>query len=107
MYISRIAEKITKDRLSNKKVLMVLGARQVGKTTLIKKILQGQNAVFFNFDAQVDLDRFKCLSVLSAEEALKSLSNPDFVVIDEAQRWPQTAQAVKGWYDYEIKCKTI
>lgn len=107
MYISRIAEKVIKDRLLNRKVLMMLGARQVGKTTLVKKVLQSRNAVFFNFDAQVDLDRFKSLSSVSAEEAMKSLGNPDVVIIDEAQRWPKTAQVVKGWYDYEVKCKII
>lgn len=107
MYISRIAENIVKDKLSNKKVLMVLGARQVGKTTMVKRILQGRNAVFFNFDAQVDLDRFKSLSAVSASEVMKSLGNPEIIVIDEAQRWAETARVVKGWYDYEIKCKVI
>ncbi len=107
MYISRIAENIVKDKLSKKKVLMVLGARQVGKTTMVKRILQGRNAVFFNFDAQVDLDRFKSLSAVSASEVMKSLGNPEIIVIDEAQRWAETARVVKGWYDYEIKCKVI
>ena len=42
MYIKRKAEKQLSEWLLSKKILIVLGARQVGKTTLIKHFLQNK-----------------------------------------------------------------
>jgi len=39
-YISRLLENQVLESLDNRKVLFIIGARQVGKTTLMKRILE-------------------------------------------------------------------
>lgn len=107
MYIRRLAEENVKNCLNTEKILLILGARQVGKTTLIKHILEGKNAEFFNFDVLVDKDRFAALASLPPIEALGRIKNPDFLVIDEAHRMSDIGRIVKGWYDVGAPVKII
>src|SRR3989339_264059 len=59
MYIHRQAEEIMQKKLKNNKILLILGARQVGKTTLVKHVLEGKKTLFLNLDITVDKDKFK------------------------------------------------
>lgn len=54
-YIRRIAEQPPNDVLVGDRVGVVLGARQVGKTTLVEHVLAGRPALVLNFDVEVDL----------------------------------------------------
>ncbi len=107
MYITRLAEETIRPKLSNKKVLIVLGARQVGKTTLTKRCLEGKLSTFLNLDIEVDKQKFIVASKLPPYDALKILGNPDYVVVDEAQRLPEVGRIVKGWYDADLPVKII
>lgn len=106
MYIHRQAEEIMQKKLKNSKILLILGARQVGKTTLVKHVLQGKKILFLNLDITVDKDKFLALSALSPQEATKNI-NADYLIIDEAQRLPETGRIVKGWYDFGVPFKII
>ncbi|NOR46271.1 MAG: AAA family ATPase, partial [Candidatus Delongbacteria bacterium] len=46
----RTLEKIVKKRINNGKAIIIIGARQVGKTTLIKKILENKDYLFWDGD---------------------------------------------------------
>ncbi len=46
----RIIEEFIKNKINTGKAIIVIGARQVGKTTLIKKILEGKKYLFFDGD---------------------------------------------------------
>ena len=46
----RIIENIVKEKIGSRKAIIIVGARQVGKTTLIKKILKGKEFLFFDAD---------------------------------------------------------
>lgn len=107
MYIPRLAEKLIDKSLKSPKVIMVLGARQVGKTTLIEHILKRQNGTIFNLDIEVDKARIQAAGNLPSEQAIKSLGSTNLLVIDEAQRLPEIGRIVKGWYDAHIPCKII
>jgi len=107
MYINRIAENKVKKLLKNSKVVILLGARQVGKTTLIEQVLKQHKSVILNLDVEVDKARLLGISHLSPENAMKNLENPELLVIDEAQRLPETARIVKGWFDSKVKTKII
>src|SRR3989339_1081871 len=107
MYISRIAEKSIQESLSNKKVLLLLGARQVGKTTIAKQVLQQQDVGFINLDSQIEKEKIMAASALSPTEAIKSLGGHKILVIDEAQRLPEISQTVKSWYDLGAPIKII
>ena len=106
MYIHRLAE----DRISlwmrGSKILLLLGARQVGKTTLLKHCLAATpGVVFLNFDVQIDQQRFLSAASLPPDQAMQALDNPSILVIDEAQRLPQCASVIKGWYDSEVSTR--
>ncbi len=105
MYIERQADKLLQEHLSDKKISMVLGARQVGKTTLLKHALGNVNCCFLNFDVEIDRQRFLAAASLPPQEALKTFGSPDVLVVDEAQRYPKTAEIVKGWFDSELDVK--
>ena len=107
MYIKRKAEEFLVKALKNNKVLIILGARQIGKTTLIKHFMAGEEVVFLNLDSDIDKNRFLALAALEPVEALNTLGNPKYLIIDEAQRLSETGRIVKGWYDSEIKIKII
>lgn len=107
MYINRLAENFVQKSLSNKKILILLGARQVGKTTLLSRVVGGQKSIFLNFDLEVDKERFLAATKLTVEEGIKLLGTPDVLVIDEAQRLEGIGRMVKGWFDSGIKTKII
>ena len=107
MYLKRAAEQPLQDILASDKVGVILGARQVGKTTLVEHVLAGQPAVFLNFDVEVDKARFHGAAALSPGEGLRSLGNPSVLVIDEAQRLPATSRVIKGWYDARLPAKFL
>ncbi|NCA71364.1 MAG: hypothetical protein EOM91_14960 [Sphingobacteriia bacterium] len=61
----RNAEARLKDILAEDKVGIILGARQVGKTTLVERVLAGKGAVFLNFDIELDKARFLAAAALA------------------------------------------
>jgi predicted AAA+ superfamily ATPase len=107
MYLERIAEQRLATILKGNKVGIVLGARQVGKTTLVEHLLVGRKTLFLNFDVQIDKQRFLAAAVLSPEEGLRALGNPEVLVLDEAQRLPEAARIVKGWCDVRLPVRVL
>lgn len=73
MYLKRIAEESLKEILLGDKVGAVLGARQVGKTTLVEHVLAGRSAVFLNFDLEVDKARFLAVASLAPRDGVRAL----------------------------------
>ena len=96
MYISRIAEKQLEKMLKSPKIAIIIGARQVGKTTLVEHLLSGEKTAFLNLDIEVDKQRLLAISALDPKAMMKALAEPKFLVIDEAQRLPEVGRIVKG-----------
>lgn len=107
MYIKRMAEESLAGILEGSKVGIILGARQVGKTTLVEHVLAGRRAVFLNFDVEIDKQRFLAAAALPPGEGLKSFGSPEVMVVDEAQRLPEAARIIKGWYDSRLPVKML
>ena len=107
MIISRCAMPTFLKIIDSGKIAIVVGARQVGKTTLVNEALKSKNMLLLNFDVPFDVARFKAASVLPPVDGLKSLGSPDYLVIDEAQREPETSRIVKGWYDSRLPVKIV
>lgn len=77
-----LAEKITND-LNKKKIILVYGPRQVGKTTLVKQFVRGPTDAYYNCDQEETRLSFQNSNL----EYLSSLVKKyQLVVIDEAQR---------------------
>lgn len=107
MYIPRILEENINKSIKNNKILILLGARQVGKTTLLKKIISTTTGTIINLDIGVDLSKFESASKMTPNEALRFLGGGKVLVIDEAHKYPDTGRVVKGWYDFGIDKKII
>lgn len=107
MYLRRDAERLLKDILEGDKIGVILGARQVGKTTLVERVLGGRSATFLNLDVEVDKSRFLAAASLSPRDGLRSLGSPEVLVVDEAQRLPETSRIIKGWHDSRVAAKVV
>ena len=79
----RLIEKKIKAQVGSGKAIIVVGARQVGKTTLIKKILKGQDYLFLDGD---DPSIRQLLQSPNTEQIRSILAGNKIVFIDEAQR---------------------
>lgn len=106
-YIPRLAQAQFNNLLTSPKVTIILGARQVGKTTLVEHSLQGSKVLLLNLDLELDQRRLEAAATLAPSDALLSLGMPEVLVIDEAQRLPQLGRIVKGWYDAHLPLKVI
>lgn len=82
MYQRYLKERILKKTNSGKAVVLV-GPRQVGKTTLIKEILDNKNYLFLDGD---DPKTRALLNQPNTQEIKQLIGKHDFVFIDEAQR---------------------
>jgi predicted AAA+ superfamily ATPase len=107
MYLKRQAEHDLEEAITSGKVVLVIGARQVGKTTLVEQVLRGEDARFLNFDVEIDKTRFLAAASLPTAEALRALGAPKVLVLDEAQRLPETARIVKGWHDSKVQTRIL
>jgi len=86
MYIKRKLEKVIKANLFQGKVIVVYGARQVGKTTLVRKIAE-ETADTYGYLNCDELDVLGRLQNAGTSEALRQvIGDQKLVVIDEAQR---------------------
>ncbi len=107
MYIHRRITEKFKESLTHKEVTILLGARQVGKTSLVNHVISGSHHVLLNLDVLVDKNRLIELGNLDPSSAWQSLGSPTILAIDEAQNAPLTGKIVKGWYDKHLPLKVI
>ncbi len=88
----RTLKSIILDKMFTKKAIIIVGARQVGKTTLIKEILQGREYLFFDGD---DLPTRSLFTRIGTEEIRTIVGSHTIVFIDEAQRIPDIGITLK------------
>ncbi len=79
----RILENTVKGKIGSGKAIIIVGARQVGKTTLIKNLLQEKKYLFLDAD---DPTIRQLLSSPNTEQIRTILGDYKIVFIDEAQR---------------------
>ena len=80
-------DRTIKDRIESKigkgKAIIIVGPRQVGKTTLIRSLLADQDFIFFDGD---DPTVRKILDTPNTEDIRRLIGNKKVVFIDEGQR---------------------
>lgn len=79
----RFLEKIIREKTGSGKAVIIVGARQVGKTTLIKNILQEKEYLFLDAD---DPTIKQLLTSPNTEQIKTFLGDYKTVFVDEAQR---------------------
>lgn len=104
-------EKIKK-HLSQKEITLLVGARQVGKTTLLRfleedLLAKGAKTLFLNLDIEQDFQFVSTQQALIQRIRLSLGVDGGYVFIDEAQRKPDAGRFFKGIYDMNLPYKFI
>lgn len=90
--IKRIIRTSIENDFFSGKAIVVLGPRQVGKTTLIQDILQGKQHLFLNAD---DSTVRQLLNQPDTFQLEQIIGDNNIVFIDEAQRLPEAGLTLK------------
>ena len=98
--IQRDLTAVLDSKIGKGKVLLLIGPRQVGKTTLLKNMLESvsteKKVQFWNCD-ESDVRQF--LSEANSAKLKSFVGNSDFIVIDEAQRVKDIGLTIKLLHD--------
>src|SRR3990167_6716582 len=97
-FIERDLEKLIKERLFKKKVIILFGARHVGKTTLVKKILAEYPDMGKYFNCEV-FSVQRNLEAIEPEKIKSFFGDAKMVVLDEAQKIPRIGMVLKVMLD--------
>lgn len=98
MEIDRLALDLVLQKIQAKKVIVLLGARRVGKTELIKKLIEKvtEKVLFLNGD---DIESHNLLEIQSTANFKRLLGDTKFLIIDEAQEIPEIGKKLKLMVD--------
>jgi uncharacterized protein len=103
---NRDVEPRIKNKLFKNKVVIIYGPRQVGKTTLSKKIISeyGENGLYMNCELLSDRST---LVEGRPDVFLDAVRGKKIVVLDEAQTIENIGQILKGIIDKEPKIQIV
>ena len=107
--MSKIPRQILKDLQKDcfkGKVIVILGARQVGKSTIIKMLTATQNQNVLWLDGE-NADVHLLLQNSNSERLAQITGNKKFVVIDEAQKIENIGSILKLFADYHKDIQVI
>ena len=108
MMINRYRKKDILKSLENGKITIIIGARQVGKTTLLKEIIKDlDNAIYFNLDIEKDSSYFNSQQELLNKIQLEVGQKMTYIFIDEIQQKTDAGRFLKGIYDMNLPYKFI
>ena len=94
--IRRTLETSLINNLSDDRIIIILGARRVGKTTLFKKVFNTYTHMWLNCD---EPDIRELLSNKSSTALKTLIGNNRLIIIDEAQRVPNIGLTLKLIHD--------
>lgn len=103
--IERLLYKTIENKLFVGKIIILTGARQVGKTTLLKQLLrQKEGVLWLNGD---ELQVQNLFANASADRLLSEFSNSKIVILDEAQRIENIGLRLKLIADSDSEVQVI
>lgn len=98
MYIARSLASIVQSRLFRGKAIVILGARQVGKSTLLKHLTEQTDKTVLSLNCD-DPDTRRMLSDISAVDLRLLVGRNQIIMIDEAQRVADIGMTLKRIVD--------
>ena len=107
IHIQRTIFDSFKNGLQAKKVLVLLGARRVGKTVLIKEFLKNippEDVLLLNGDDIQNVELIRARSIVNYK---RILSGKKYLVIDEAQKIPEIGSKLKLIVDHFDRLKVV
>lgn len=90
--LARILESRIKEKINGGKAIVVVGARQVGKTTLLNELLKNIEYLFLDAD---DPATRNMLQAPTTEQIRTIIGEYKYIFIDEAQRIPGIGMTLK------------
>ena len=103
--IQRLIENNIKNDFNKGKIIVVLGARQVGKTTLFNSIIDDQGSILKlncdDYDDRLDLEN------KTSTELKNLIANHKVVIIDEAQRVENIGLTLKIIADLKLDAQVL
>jgi uncharacterized protein len=98
MNFDRLAYHLVQKKLQPNKVVVLLGARRVGKTKLLEELISNlqEKYIFLNGD---DIQTHQLLEVQSTANFKRFLGETKFLIIDEAQEIPSIGKKLKLMVD--------
>lgn len=93
--IRRRLEAKVRDRLQNSPAVALMGARQVGKTTLAFSISDSTPSVYLDLENRTDLRKVQDI------EAFHRANSDKLIILDEVQRLPEVFAPIRGLIDAE------
>ena len=103
--IHRIIEQLIKNDFGRGKIIVLMGARQVGKTTLFDSVVSGSSNVLRlncdNYDDRSDLEN------KTSTELRQLMGNHEVVIIDEAQRAKNIGLSLKILADLKLPMQIL
>ncbi len=104
--LKRDLEKVVSNYLIPNKVLVITGARRVGKSVLLKNILNSVNEPFMLLNGE-SIDTIEQLNRRSVDNYKNLLQNNKLLIIDEAQKIPDIGIKLKLMIDEIDNLKII
>ena len=109
---SRKIENILKENLSNKKILGLVGSRQVGKSSLLYRLINHlinsgispEEIFYFNLD---DLKLHELLNIVDFIQFIGTGKNRKYIFFDEIQRLENPGLFLKELHDLNLPFKII
>ena len=93
-YVSRIKEELVREHLAAFPAVVLLGARQVGKSTLAKRIIEHVGKTVY-----LDLEDPRDFAKLQEPLAFLEANKDALICIDEVQRYPEIFQIFRPYLD--------
>ena len=109
MYRNQIEKLIEWKNNKNKKPLIIRGARQVGKTWLMKEFGKNnyKNFAYINFDRNTRMEQLfsgdmnieRIIQGLKLESGINITANDTLIIFDEVQEVPNALTSLKYFYE--------
>ena len=106
--INRTIKQSIIDSFKLKEITVLIGARQVGKTTVLKEIISTlDNSIYFNLDIESDNAHLTSQQELLQKIQLEFGNKRAYIFIDEIQQKENAGRFLKGLYDMDLPYKFI
>lgn len=111
-FIKREMLQKVENHLEKEEISLIVGARQVGKTTLMQQLKEkleqkGENTLYLSMDIQEDRTHFESQQELINRVELEFGEEKGYVFLDEIQRKENAGLFLKGIYDIETPYKFV
>jgi hypothetical protein len=111
-FIKREMLEKVEDHLEKDEISLIVGARQVGKTTLMQQLKweleeNGENTLYLSMDIQEDRTHFESQRDLVNRIELEFGEEKGYVFLDEIQRKENAGLFLKGIYDRDLPYKFV